>query len=123
MKHVLLVEDEELLREGIQETLELSGFQVSAAANGLEALERLQREAFDLVISDIVMPKMDGVDFVAKLRGSLPDLPVLIVSGSEGAVMARFGLKSLDVPGATAHIKKPFKAADLVYMVNELLNN
>jgi len=122
MKHILLVEDEALLREGIEEALELSGFQVSGAANGIEALESIQETKFDLVISDLVMPKMDGVDFVAKLRETHPDLPVLIASGSAGAVMARFGLKSLDVPGATAHIKKPFKVADLVALVNELLN-
>jgi two-component system, OmpR family, response regulator VanR len=121
MKHILLVEDEELLREGIQEALEISGFKVSSVENGLEALEAIQKESFHLVISDLVMPKMDGVDFVARLRETQTELPVLIASGSAGAVMARFGLKTLDVPGATAHIQKPFKVADLVALVNELL--
>jgi YesN/AraC family two-component response regulator len=59
---------------------------VIGAGDGLEALQWLAETAVDLVITDIVMPRMDGVDFVAKLREAQPNLPVLVISGSGVAV-------------------------------------
>ena len=121
MKSILLVEDEFLLREGFQEVLEIQGYKVIGAGDGLEALEWIQKAHIDLVITDIVMPKMDGVDFVAKLRKSHPTLPVLVVTGSTGAVMSRFGLKSLVIPGANDCLVKPFLIVDLIDRVKALL--
>lgn len=122
MPTILLVEDEHLLRHGVQEVLELHDFHVIGAGDGVEALEWLEQTAVDLVITDLVMPHMDGVDFVRKLREKQPDLPVIVVSGSSKSVMERYGINTLNIPGANASLPKPFKSSELVALVNSLLS-
>ncbi len=121
MPTILLVEDEDLLRNGVQEMLELHDFHVIGAGDGLEALEWLEEAHVDLVITDLVMPHMDGVDFVRRLREKRPSLPVIVVSGSSKSVMDRYGIHTLDIPGANASLSKPFKSADLIQQVQRLL--
>ena len=118
---LLLVDDEELLRAGVQEMLEMSGYSVITATNGHEAMACLKQHAIDLVITDLVMPKMDGVDFVEQLRQIWPDVPVMVVSGSTRNIMQRYGIESIQVPGADASLSKPFKGVDLMSQIKELL--
>jgi len=118
---ILLVEDELLLREGVQEVLEVNGYKVIGAGDGLEALEWLEQVTVSLIISDLVMPNMNGVDFVREVRLKHPDLPIIVASGSPGSVMKRLGIDSIQVPGATACIMKPFKGADLVALIERVL--
>ena len=119
---ILLVEDEELLRAGVQEMLEIHGFQVITAPDGQQALACLAAESIDLVITDLVMPQMNGIDFVKQLRTIRPDVPVIVVSGSTRNIMQRYGLDTIQVPGANASLPKPFKSADLVAQVRLLLD-
>lgn len=121
MPTILLVEDEHLLRNGVQEMLELHDFHVIGAGDGVEALQWLDETHVDLVITDLVMPHMDGVDFVRRLRERRADLPVIVVSGSSKSVMDRYGINTLDIPGANASLPKPFKSADLLATVKRLL--
>lgn len=118
---VLLVEDELLLREGVQEVLEVHGYKVMVAGDGVEALALLGRTPVSLIISDLVMPNMNGVDFVQRVRQQFPQLPIIVASGSPGAVMKRLGIDSIQVPGATACIMKPFKSAELLALVKQVL--
>lgn len=118
---ILLVEDETLLREGIQEILEVNGFKVIGASDGAEALEWLDQVPVTLVVSDLVMPNMNGMEFVRLVREKFPQLPIIIASGSPGAVMQRLGIDSIQISGATASIMKPFKGAELVTLVKQLL--
>jgi CheY-like chemotaxis protein len=118
---ILLVEDEELLRAGVQEVLEIQGYKVITAPDGQQALACLGAETIDLIITDLVMPKMDGVDFVKQLREVKPDLPVIVVSGSTRNIMQRYGIDSIQVPGANASLPKPFKSVDLIEQVRQLL--
>ena len=120
---ILLVDDEELLRAGVQEMLEMSGYSVITATNGHEAMACLKQNAIDLVITDLVMPKMDGVDFVEQLRQIWPDVPVIVVSGSTRNIMQRYGIESIQVPGADASLSKPFKGVDLMSQIKELLGS
>ncbi len=122
MKTVLLVDDEELLREGLREVLEGHGLKVLEASNGNEALESFAlADQIDLVISDVVMPEMDGVDFVDQLRKSFPDVPILTMSGGSRVVSARYGLDSALLSGATDTLAKPFTSKQLLAKVDELL--
>jgi CheY-like chemotaxis protein len=75
----------------------------------------------DMVISDVVMPNMDGVDLVSRLRESFPDIPILTISGGSRVVSARFGLDSALLSGANASLTKPFTAKQLIEKVKELL--
>ena len=118
---ILLVEDEELLRAGVQEVLEIQGYTVITAPEGEQALACLGAQTIDLIITDLVMPKMDGVDFVKQLRKIKPDLPVIVVSGSTRNIMQRYGIDSIQVPGANASMPKPFKSVDLIEQVRQLL--
>lgn len=118
---ILLVDDEELLRAGMQEMLEIQGFYVITAPNGEQALSCLADTQVDLVITDLVMPKMDGVDFVQQLRKIRPDVPVIVVSGSTRNIMQRYGIDTIQVPGADASLSKPFKGLDLVAQIKDLL--
>ena len=118
---VLLVEDELLLREGVQEVLEVHGYKVVVAGDGAEALALLGHTPVSLIISDLVMPNMNGVDFVQRVRQQFPQLPIIVASGSPGAVMKRLGIDSIQVPGATACIMKPFKSAELLALVKQVL--
>jgi CheY-like chemotaxis protein len=120
---ILLVDDEELLRAGVQEMLEMSGYEVITATNGHEAMVCLKQHTIDLVITDLVMPKMDGVDFVEQLRQIWPDVPVIVVSGSTRNIMQRYGIESIQVPGADASLSKPFKGVDLMSQIKELLGS
>lgn len=122
MTTILLVDDEDLLREGVREILEMSDFSVIEAADGQEALRQFAlAEKVDLVITDIVMPNMDGVDFVTKLREMFPAVPILTISGGSRVVSARFGLDSALLSGANASLTKPFTAKQLIEKVNTLL--
>jgi YesN/AraC family two-component response regulator len=121
MTTILLVDDEDLLREGVREILEFSDFQVIEARDGIEALELFAVNNVDLVISDIVMPNMDGVDFVSRLRESFPDVPILTISGGSRVVSARFGLDRALLSGAKESWTKPFTAAQLLEKVNKLM--
>lgn len=123
MSTILLVEDEVLLREGVQEMLEVNGFKVIGAGDGIEALEWLEQVPVSLIISDLVMPNMNGVDFVAQVRIKYPQLPVVITTGSPGSVMSRLGIDSIQIPGATVSIMKPFKSSELLAMVKQVLGD
>jgi CheY-like chemotaxis protein len=122
MTTILLVEDEVLLREGVQEILEVHGYKVIGAGDGQEALEWLDQVSVQLIITDLVMPGMNGVDFIHKVRQKFPILPIIVASGSPGSVVRRLGIESIHVPGATASIGKPFKTSELIAMVQSALN-
>ena len=121
MTTILLVDDEDLLREGIREILELSDYQVIEARDGEEALQKFAVNNVDLVISDIIMPNMDGVEFVSRLRDSFPAIPILTISGGSRVVSARFGLDSALLSGANDSLTKPFNAKQLLEKVQKLL--
>ena len=109
---VLVVDDSSLVRLYYRDILEKSGFDVDQAMNGVEAMERVLAQPFDLLIVDVNMPKMDGFSFVRELRRSNSEaavLPVLIITteaGREDAEEAR-------AVGANFYLVKPVSEADL----------
>ena len=121
MSTILLVEDETLLREGIQEILEAYGYVVIGAADGVEALEWLGQATVNLIVTDLLMPNMNGVEFIKHVSSNHPHTPVIVISGSNGTAMTRMGIESINVPGATASISKPFKALELVALIQKTL--
>ncbi|MDR3401198.1 MAG: response regulator [Chthoniobacter sp.] len=79
---LLVVDDEQLLRELYGRVLSLEGYEVETAEDGIEALEWLAKERFDLVVVDRHMPRLDGATMVLALRSAGSDLPVIMISGS-----------------------------------------
>lgn len=82
---------------------------------------RINFAPVSLIITDLVMPNMNGAEFIEKVREKQPNLPIILASGSTNTVRTRLGIESIDVLGATASVTKPFKSKDLVLMVEKLL--
>ncbi|WP_405283544.1 ATP-binding protein [Gaopeijia maritima] len=120
-ERVLLVEDQDQIRSLLARQLRRSGFEVIEAANGYEALNLWQSEpdAFDIVVSDVIMPVMDGPTMVSKARATRPDLPVVFISGYPGA--ADPAERDTPLPDAPL-LRKPFAAAELVATIRSTLD-
>ncbi len=115
---VLVVDDSRVIRGLILEVLELSGFETCSACDGWEALEVIQRERPDLLISDLHMPKMKGFELTRKVR-AFSDVPILILTaGSDN--MGDDRVAAIDA-GADAFLMKPFGLNELRARIKELL--
>ncbi len=101
---ILLVEDEESLRITLAANLELEGYQVVEACDGAEALDALEREPFDLVLSDVRMPRVTGVGLLQKIKENHPQLPVLLMT----AYTAEEQIERAVDNGVFAVLRKPF---------------
>ena len=120
MAKILVMDDDEGVRRGIGKVLVRAGHEVIEAPDGRVALALLKDEPPDLVICDLFMPEMDGVEVLRELRRDYPDLPVVAISG--GAYQGKVQL--LDVAkglGAVAVLKKPFQLQQLLGVVNDLV--
>ncbi|WP_418763219.1 response regulator transcription factor [Enterocloster sp.] len=113
---ILLVEDDKEIREGVEIFLKSQGYEVFQAADGLEGLEILKNQPIDLAIVDVMMPRMDGITMVARLRES-SDFPVLFLSAKSEEVDKILGLNM----GADDYITKPFTPMELLARVNSHL--
>jgi CheY-like chemotaxis protein len=118
-KRILVVEDESDLRQFLATLLELEGFQVTTANDGLDALEKIEADCPDLIISDIAMPNCDGIDLLRTLRKSLEHrtLPVVMLTarGSENLFNAINA-------GANAALRKPVDTELLLPLLESLIN-
>ena len=110
---ILVVEDEASLREGIADLLEGDGHEVTAAADGIAGVETGLRELFDLVVLDLMLPRLDGMEVCRRLRAARPGMPILILTarGSEDDKVR--GL----IEGADDYVTKPFSARELLARV------
>jgi DNA-binding response OmpR family regulator len=113
---ILVVEDEASLRNGIVDLLEGDGHVVTAAGDGVSGVESGLRDVFDLVVLDLMLPRLDGMEVCRRLRAARPGLPILILTarGSEDDKVR--GL----VEGADDYVTKPFSARELLARVRVL---
>src|SRR4029077_20833299 len=81
MSKILIVDDERAIRSTLSEILQHEGYKVELAENGEEGLEKFKATVFDVVLCDIKMPKMDGMEFLEKARQINPDVPLIMISG------------------------------------------
>jgi len=120
MAHILVIDDDPVLRRVITLALEAAGHSVLRCENGRRAIEYLTHEPADLLITDIIMPEMDGVETVRSARRLQPHLPILAISGGGSFDPADY-LGIARAFGATDVLPKPFRPADLVERVAKLL--
>ena len=116
---ILVVDDELIVRDSLKEWLEDEGFQVEMAESGAETLEKLAKENFNLMLLDIKMPGMDGVEVLKRSREMRPELPVVMMTAYATVETAVEAMKI----GALDYLMKPFDPDSLVPLIVQLFQN
>jgi two-component system alkaline phosphatase synthesis response regulator PhoP len=114
---ILLVEDEEHLLDALKLNLELEGYEVTTAGDGVAALKAVENEYFDLIIMDVMMPEMDGISATESIRIRKNDVPILMLSAKNTSHDRVLGLKK----GADDYLTKPFNLEELLLRVEKLI--
>jgi CheY-like chemotaxis protein len=122
MANILLVEDDPLVLETLTAVLESKGHRVTSASNGLVALKEYAKAAFDLVISDIIMPDMEGIGMILELRRNNPDIKILAISGGGRTGNTDF-LHVAKKLGAMAILQKPIRPVELFHTLDQCLDS
>jgi two-component system response regulator PilR (NtrC family) len=117
MSNILIVDDEQSYRQLLTLVFENDGHSVRTAMNGREALDAIQTEPADIIISDVKMPDMDGIELLRSVRESLPDLGVVLMTAFASVETAREAFKL----GADDFIQKPFDVEELKLIVKKTL--
>jgi two-component system, cell cycle response regulator CpdR len=116
-KRILLAEDDESMRSFLERALAKAGYEVIAFANGKDAFERLQEEPFTLLLTDIVMPQMDGIELARRAAELDPEIKIMFITG-----FAAVTLNTNSRPPKDARVlSKPFHLKDLVREIDRLL--
>jgi len=115
---ILLVEDEENLHEALKLNLELEGYAITSAFDGVQAIEAIKNEYFDLVILDIMLPEMDGIAVAETIRLGNNEVPILMLSAKNTSNDKVLGLKK----GADDYLTKPFNLEELLLRIQKLIN-
>ena len=130
MAKILIVDDEEQVRTALKQVLERAGYEVAVAATGNEGLELMQQEGADLVITDVIMPGIDGITTARKIREKFRDTRIIVMSGGgkaapdpyePDAISTRSYLASANTAGADRTLTKPFDRQDILRAVKNLL--
>ena len=114
-----MVEDEENLHDALKLNLELEGYEVSSAYDGSSAIKAVQAEYFDLIILDVMLPEMDGINVTETIRLANNEVPILILSAKNSSADKVLGLKK----GADDYMTKPFNLEELLLRVQKLIEN
>ncbi|CAK0762238.1 Response regulatory domain-containing protein [Azospirillaceae bacterium] len=120
MVSILLIEDDPAVRLTLSMMLEDDGYVVTSVDNGAEGLARLLATSFDFMVTDIWMPKIDGVCVIQQARRLVPNMPILAVTGG-GASESGDPVVRAQRMGSDAVMLKPFKQEDLLLVVKALL--
>ena len=116
---ILVVDDEDIVRTSCSRTLSPEGYDVRLAKNGAEGLKMASEERFDLVLTDLKMPDMDGIEVLRIIKEQWPETAVIIVTGYQTVDTAVKAIKL----GAYDYIEKPFTPDALISAVREALTN
>ena len=130
MQNVLVVDDELDVRDAIERVLTRAGYSVRTAGDASDALVELRRSHADVVITDIIMPKIDGVEGIACIRKEFPAVRIIAISGGGNFGIAAYKphaittsayLAAAERAGAHLVLTKPFESADLLQSVEQVL--
>jgi len=113
MKRILIVDDDELILDVLKELLMLEGYEADIANDGETALKLLGSNVYDLVISDIYMKPMNGIELLRRIRADRPRLPVIMITGYASQRSAQ----ASEELGAFAYLRKPFSNQEVLDLV------
>ena len=114
---VLVIDDEAIVRVSCERVLQPEGYEVVATSRGDEAIELMEREKFDIVLTDLKMPDMDGLEVLKIIKKRWPDVQVIIITGYGTISTAVQAIKL----GAYEYIEKPFTPEDILRVVKSAL--
>lgn len=118
-KRILVVDDEAIVRVSCERVLVPEGFSVRVISRGSEALDLLTREPYDLVITDLKMPDMDGLEILKNIKSRWPHITVILITGYGKASIAEQAVKQ----GAYEYLEKPFTPDDILRVVKKALEH
>ncbi|WP_282604365.1 response regulator [Pelagibius sp. Alg239-R121] len=121
MSKILVVDDDEFVRESVCAVLNVAGYDTVEATNGEEGITLIEKEAPDLAIVDIWMPKVDGLTLLRRVRAENSDLPIIIVSGGGPGETLERATAIADIYNADHVLFKPFEDTELLEMIEKLL--
>lgn len=120
MQHILIIDDDAVIQSVFSQLLESKGYSVETASEGKEGLKKMHARTPDLIITDIMMPEMDGLEVVQNIRNYHPGLPVIAISGGMQTASMNF-LPLAERFGACKVFEKPLSLVKLLEAVQELL--
>lgn len=116
-KHILVVDDEEVITDILSKFLEIERFKAEIAHNGEDALQILKQMHIHAVITDIMMPGMNGFDLLVEIKENYPKIPVIMITGHSGS----YEPKKVIEAGADGYFAKPFKNTELMFTLQNVL--
>src|SRR3954467_15767049 len=119
MARILVVDDQEMMRDSLAATLAREGHEVVAAGDGQAGVSRLSSAKFDLLISDLKMPKMTGIELLAEAKKIRPEMPVVLMTAFATVATAVEAMKA----GAYDYIQKPFDGEEIKLLVDRTLEH
>ena len=119
MAAILVVDDEQAIRSALADTLAFLGYEVATASNGTEGLRLFHKNSFELVVTDVHMPGMDGLTLAQRIKEASPNTPVVLITGSEKEMILR-KVKGTSIDSV---LFKPFTLEDLQQTLQGVLNN
>ena len=121
MSKVLILDDDAQIIKMTSLILQKSGYQVEAANNGVGALKTLEKGNIDVLLTDILMPEMDGIEVINACRKLEVPIKIIAMSGGRRKISAEFNLKSAEMLGAKAVLAKPFSKEQLLSTVENVM--
>lgn len=119
MKKVLLIDDDELVRYALKRYLEKKDFRVETLPSGQNAVEKYRSFGPDIIVTDIIMPDIEGIELITTIRNIDPDIPIIAISGGSRRLDTSY-LINAELIGANATLEKPFEEEKLVEYINKL---
>lgn len=119
-KKILLIEDMKGVRDSLEVILSIQGYEVDFAENGQQGLEKAKASSYDLIITDILMPELDGTEVIMQLRSGGSQTPILAISAGGDGVSADQAL-TLAKEKASAVMEKPFSKEELLDQMQQLI--
>ena len=121
MANILLIDDDEDIRDLIETILTADGHRITLAEDGEKGIELYRKKNFDLIITDILMPKKDGINVIVDIINGDNPVPIIAISGGRRAISSDFNLQSAELLGVTATLKKPFTRLEMYQTIKKIL--
>lgn len=121
MANILVIDDDPFIRDVLNQSLTRAGHQITLALDGQDGLDQFHDGAFDLVITDLIMPRKEGVETIAEIRKTAPTAKILAISGGYRLPAENY-LKIATTLGVNGTLIKPFEKAELLTEVDRILS-